>query len=74
MHKSVKANILACHGLFLEGHGFCDNSICNVTDCVTIYFCRKTQPDANTAICSSKGLQKPYGMLLPSTQNGKSPY
>ena len=30
-------------------------------------FCRKTQPDANTAICSSKGLQKPHGMLLPST-------
>ena len=61
----------ACHGLFLEGHDFCDDIICNVTDCMTIYFCRETQPDASTAICSSKGLQKPYACCChpPQTAN-----
>jgi len=37
-------------------------------------FCRKTQLDANTAICSSKGLQKPYGMLLPNHNRRRARY
>jgi len=53
MHKSVKETFYACHGLFLEGHGFCDNSIFNVTDCMTI----KLFSEKNTARCKYCHLQ-----------------